>query len=209
VATANFQTLSEYALFSTKQVANFKYFDLFYRLSYSIPDEKVRFQRIMYTILFKGAGDLYQEINAVCKNGGYIGVISYNGDIIRWDNATEHAKRLFVAKDRPSGCRFIFFRKFGRPEEINQLAYGGYWDESESGKKMIYYHGNNTAAYNGGVRNARQIKQNKINKQTKKNKINRQIKQNKINRQTKKKRLIKRTKKRLIIRKNKRQTKRR
>ena len=26
----------------------------------------------MYQILFKGSGDLFQEINAVCKNGGYV-----------------------------------------------------------------------------------------------------------------------------------------
>jgi hypothetical protein len=159
--------------------------DLFYRISY-YSSVKIRFQEIMYTILLKGTGDLFQEINAVCRYGGYINEPTYIGNIIKWNWGTGNVKRLFLANDQPSGCRFIFFRKFGQLAEINRGAFGGYWGDS---KKLMYYHGAGTtratimAIYAGvGGGNTRQ---------------------------TKKKRLIRRTKKRLIIRKNKRQTKKR
>ena len=179
------------------------YFDLFYRLSYNTPAIRAEFQACMYRILFKNTGDLFQEINAVCRNGGYINnaanPIVYddgtpaNNTIIRWNTAGPpadigNAKRLFLAQDQPSACRFIFLKKYGIPAETNSKAFGGFWGQE---KKMIYYYsGINNPIYAGGGNTS-------------------QIKQNKINRQTKKKRLIRRTKKRLIIRKKQRQTKKR
>ena len=167
------------------------YFDLFYRMSYNTPAIRDEFQACMYRILFKNTGDLFQEINAVCRNGGYINdaanpINYYGGNIIPWVNS--NAKRLFLAQDQPSACRFIFLKKYGLPEETNSGAFGGFWGQD---KKMIYYHSSsNNPIYAGGGNTS-------------------QIKQNKINRRTKKKRLIRRTKKRMIIRKNKRQTKKR
>ena len=163
------------------QPSPFGYFDLFYRMSYNAPPERAAFQECMYRILFKNTGDLFQEINAVCKYGGYITapIYAYNppnsGDIIQWNPAGD-VKRLFMAQDQPSACRFIFFRKFGNPAEINQLAFGGFWGQE---KKMIYYHGG-AGTYRGGN-----------------------------TRQTKKKQLIKRTKKRLMNQKKQRPTKKR
>ena len=160
------------------QSSPFGYFDLFYRMSYNTP-QRAEFQACMYRILFKNTGDLFQEINAVCKYGGYTAAPIYTGgNIIQWSPAGD-AKRLFMAQDQPSACRFIFFRKFGVPAETNAGAFGGFWGQE---KKMIYYH-DGAGAYRGGI-NTRQMK-------------------------TKKKRLIKRTKKRLMNRKKQRQTKKR
>jgi hypothetical protein len=80
-----------------------------------------------FTILGKGAGDIFQEINAVCKNGGYITGPSYslNSNIFPW-NDQGNAKRLFIATDRPSGTRFIFLLRYGTPDYINDFAFGGY-----------------------------------------------------------------------------------
>lgn len=74
------------------------------------------FQTIYSEILFKGVGDLFQEINAVAKNGGYNDKI-INNDIIR----------LFVANDNPSACRFMFMLINGKADQINTKAFGGYF----------------------------------------------------------------------------------
>jgi hypothetical protein len=80
----------------------------------------------IYTeILFKGTGDLFQEINCVCKFGGYTGVNFYS-DVPSF-NASGNTPRFFAANDRPSGTRFIFMLKNGRPEDINRNAFGGYY----------------------------------------------------------------------------------
>ena len=164
--------------------ATFGYFDLFYRLSYNTPAARAEFQECMYNILFKNTGDLFQEINAVCKFGGYINnaanPIRYDGNIIQWSPVGD-AKRLFLAQDQPSACRFIFLKKYGVPAETNSGAFGGFWGQE---KKMIYYHGGANAQEYAGGRNSIQMK-------------------------TKKKRLIRQTKKRMIIRKKQRQTKKR
>ena len=96
----------------------------------------------IFTILGKGAGDIFQEINAVCKNGGYIGSPSYGSfsfitnklesstgtntnTIIPWNSQGE-AVRFFAANDRPSATRFIFLNQLGQRSQINTLSAGGY-----------------------------------------------------------------------------------
>lgn len=81
----------------------------------------------LFQILFKGAGDLKQEINAVCKFGGYINLQHYlrSDNIIDWDS-TGNGIRMFLANDQPSACRFSNLLMYGKPEEINLFAFGGY-----------------------------------------------------------------------------------
>ena len=92
---------------------------------------------ILRRILLKGVGDIFQEINAVCKYGGYSDGPSYDYDdrqddrIMQYD-AHGDAFRLFTASDRPSGTRFIFLLLFGQPSEINLRAYGGYFSRLDS-----------------------------------------------------------------------------
>jgi len=90
------------------------------------------FPIIYENILFKGVGDLFQEINAVAKNGGYID--NYNAD----DRIKKYGIpsipdpiRLFVANDRPSACRFMFMLINGNETEINKRAFGGYFTKSQ------------------------------------------------------------------------------
>lgn len=84
-------------------------------------------------ILFKGSGDLFQEINAVCKWGGYSNksyessnsVVNYNTSNTKLSN-NGNALRMFIANDQPSGCRFAFLLLKGYEEFINKYAFGGY-----------------------------------------------------------------------------------
>ena len=88
---------------------------------------------IVWGILFKGTGDIFQEINALCKYGGYTSSPNYinNTEIIEWDN-TGNVKRIFFANDRPSASRFISMLKEGRDEDVNINASGGYKPFSEN-----------------------------------------------------------------------------
>jgi hypothetical protein len=99
-------------------------------------DQFNAFIQNLYTILYKGAGDLFQEINALCKNGGYINGANYYNttNLIKW-NEDGDALRMFVANDQPSGCRFINILKYGKLDEINNYAFGGY---SGDYKSLIY-----------------------------------------------------------------------
>lgn len=84
-------------------------------------------------ILFKGSGDLFQEINAACKWGGYksdsyscrSSVVSYNTLNTKSSN-DGNTLRMFIANDQPSGCRFAFLLLKGYEEFINKYAFGGY-----------------------------------------------------------------------------------
>ena len=78
-------------------------------------------------ILIKGTGDLYQEINSVCKYGGYVGD-NYHCDekILSYNNETGNQTRFFAANDRPSASRFIFILCNGAETEVNTKSLGGY-----------------------------------------------------------------------------------
>ena len=103
------------------------------------PEDKNALLNAFFTILGKGAGDIFQEINAVCKNGGYThssitdsgsssssiyGPLFSDTNIAHWSNG--NAKRCFAANDRPSATRFIFLVKYGNDNQINQYSFGGY-----------------------------------------------------------------------------------
>jgi hypothetical protein len=84
------------------------------------------YKEVFNNILFKVVGDLFQEINAVCKWGGYtMNNYKTTKEVISYKNTTGDQLRFFVANDRPSGCRFLFFLNNGRKEQINLKAIGG------------------------------------------------------------------------------------
>lgn len=89
------------------------------------------FNEFYSEILFKGVGDLFQEINSACKFGGYVEPLPNNKNNIDFD-VHGNAIRYFVANDRPSGFRFVLFVTFGKGKEntvrseINSGAFGGY-----------------------------------------------------------------------------------
>ena len=93
----------------------------------TVPDRNELLQ-CFFTILGKGAGDIFQEINSVCKRGGYVSHIKTTiatKSISDWyNNGT--AVRMFIANDRPSAVRFWFLLINGNPNQINTLSYGGY-----------------------------------------------------------------------------------
>jgi hypothetical protein len=96
------------------------------------------FFNIFANIYYKGCGDLFQEINCVCKNGGYLNDGSYYADdtVMKWNlnNSTGNNLRMFIAKDQPSACRYAIMLMFGRPDCINNYAFGGY---SSDRKQLI------------------------------------------------------------------------
>lgn len=87
------------------------------------------FNTVYSEILFKGTGDIFQEINCVSKFGGYVMDSTYRADpgILSYRTPTGDQLRFFAANDRPSGTRFVFMLVNGRPNEINMKAVGGYY----------------------------------------------------------------------------------
>ena len=166
-----------------------------------------------FKILGKGAGDIFQEINAICKHGGYTGGNYYKApDIIKWDWDNDgDAIRFFAAKDRPSACRFMFLTWFAdNVSEINQRSLGGFIAEkTELIVQKISTNPNYdlcgavatataTAAAGGGKANTKKRKQShkhsrKPHKKTKKHKKVKHLKRTKKYSQSKK---HKKTKKR-------------
>jgi hypothetical protein len=173
----------------------------------------------------KGIGDIFQEVNAMCKYGGYslirpnnAAAAAYMADrgtyrvsserIISYlespatqttaanftmaDNNTRMVfnagaadaaalaptgdqLRLFIAEDRPSGFRAGFVRKFGRQQDINNRASGGYYDGTNAGSFIVRPHGLNfctnvaQAAAGGGSKQNRKTRKHKKIVKTKKN----------------------------------------
>jgi hypothetical protein len=86
------------------------------------------FTALFKELLFKGVGDIFQEVNAVVKYGGYsksnykhgssVLPVSFhgNGDTIR----------CFMTNNRVSIARFLFLKKEGKKCQINQKSFGSY-----------------------------------------------------------------------------------
>ena len=91
------------------------------------------FTSLLQNLLFKGVGDIFQEINAICAFGGYDGKNYKSGDnVIKYGDKSKDAPRCFVAKDRVSVCRYLFIRKQGNRDEINETTSGGYIDGADN-----------------------------------------------------------------------------
>ena len=102
------------------------------------------FTILFQNILFKGVGDIFQEINAIAKYGGYTGKnYKCGSNIFEYMNLRDNNKkyngdapRCFVAKDRVSVSRYLFIRGHGKDEEINLETSGGYIDGFDSAINM-------------------------------------------------------------------------
>jgi len=138
------------------------FFDNLYR---SFFNNDNNFTVNMYQILFKGSGDLFQEINAVCKNGGYVTTPTYYDDrISQFTNNNQDALRAFYANDRPSACRAFKFLRDGNQSEINQNAFGGYVGKDD--ESYLYFRKDikTYKAINGGKANQYKVTGGKANK---------------------------------------------
>lgn len=90
------------------------------------------FSVVFNKILIKGTGDLYQEINSVCKYGGYVGDNYYcDENILSYNTSSGNQTRFFAANDRPSASRFIFILCNGDENEINTKSLGGYISQAD------------------------------------------------------------------------------
>ena len=114
---------------------------IYSRLTEQIPDPQDAtntktiplFALIYKEILFKGVGDLFQEVNAAFKYGGYT-MDNYTCDpniIYSYQGTNGNQIRGFLAKDRPSGTRFIYMLLNGIDAEINKKAFGGYYSKEK------------------------------------------------------------------------------
>lgn len=156
------------------------------------------FNKVVHSkILFKVVGDLFQEINSVCKYGGYTGVnYQATDDVIKYNmtHGEGDTVRGFFANDRPSGIRFLYMLQHAKRDSINQKAYGGYYS-SINGPELIGA-APNTGITNGGF----PIKKTPKSKQTRKHTKNKHPKKTKNAKRKNNKKTRKHKKK--IIRRN-------
>jgi hypothetical protein len=117
-------------------------FDHYYRYN----SNNIDFFKKMYYIAFKGTGDLFQEVNAAFKFGGYSEASTQETNVVRFTTGGD-ALRGFAANDRPSGCRFVKFVRDGSPAQVNQKAYGGYMGDS---RQMVFIRKGATTIKLGG-----------------------------------------------------------
>jgi hypothetical protein len=116
--------------------------DIYNRLEEDVNDpldatntKQIKIYALIYReILFKGVGDLFQEINAVAKYGGYTTKYICDQDIYSYPQDGNQT-RCFLANDRPSGTRFVYMLLNGQENEINKKAFGGYY--ATSGEKDV------------------------------------------------------------------------
>lgn len=136
------------------------------------------FKNLFAELLFKGRGDLDQEMNAAIKNGAYTTPLTYTKNIEKF-NTDGHAMRYFVANDRPSACRFMYILKNAPADIVNKRAFGGYFSNI---KRVLVKHDEmpSPCLAAGGARNISKKKKQskrstkryvmKTNKKTLKNK---------------------------------------
>ena len=166
-------------------------------------------------ILRKSKGDLMQELNAVLKNGGYVGKspaskpdITYSKGIYKWDIAgNKDALRCFLANDGPSAIRFLYIRIFFPQQYINQKSFGGLITDVDRGREknllvLSKYPTADVSEISTGGSKKQKQKKTKKNKKNKKMKNNKKLKKTKKSK-TKKNRKTKKTKNRKNRRTNK------
>ncbi len=76
----------------------------------------------------KSLGDIFQEINGVCKNGAYIKSSYDHGKNVvpHFEENDGNAPRIVLSNDRPSGVRICFMISSGDENSINENCAGGY-----------------------------------------------------------------------------------
>jgi len=107
----------------------------------SNPDNIRLFQEIFSELLFKCTGDLYQEITAICRYGGYTGEKYFKVPRIYPFNEHGLAVRFLTANDRPSSFRAAFMLLKGNEEDVNTQAYCGYFSKE---RQVLVKHPQNT-----------------------------------------------------------------
>ena len=149
-------------------------------------NQKIMYHQLIFSkILFKGCGDLFQEINSVAKYGAYINNQNYYIDEGIYKYVHGESQRCFIANDTPSACRFMFMLLEGKKDEINTKAYGGYKYIGEEGfiiKRTENKNNCNNPKTSGGGKTKKNNKKAK-NKKTKK--IKKRINQRKTRKQQK------------------------
>ena len=91
--------------------------------------ESVDKTQIIQHGIIKSCGDIGQELTALCKYGGFVG----NRNSMKYD-ANGNAPIVYLANDRPSGCRYVFVRntiindnRLRMLSQLNEESMGGYW----------------------------------------------------------------------------------
>lgn len=91
--------------------------------------ESVDKTQIIQHGIIKSCGDIGQELTALCKYGGFVG----NKNSTKYD-ADGNAPIVYLANDRPSGCRYVFVRntiindnRLRMLSQLNEESIGGYW----------------------------------------------------------------------------------
>jgi hypothetical protein len=151
------------------------------------------FTAVFKNLLFKGVGDIFQEINVIAKFGGYIGSNYFCGsEIDKYIFTSQgNVKRCFVAKDRVSVCRYLFIKKFGKNEEKNLMTNGGYIDGKNNDSNVMSGYielrqvgrGGGGGGVSPGIlqTNGGSVARNIVGKNVKINKITRKIRTNENN----------------------------
>ncbi len=112
-------------------------------------NETLNITKLFYSFsLFKGLGDISQEMTAVIKYGGGNKNNSSLTNTNKYEafDASSNALRLFLARDQLSANRFIltlnyglqYGLKNGNDNNINSKAYGGYLNVSNCNPKDMY-----------------------------------------------------------------------
>lgn len=83
-----------------------------YEIDSNRPNSKLNALGVLFSkLIFKGCGDLFQEINAVCAYGGYefdgLRYTTYdnNQPVRQWNRGNPNIQRLILSNDRPSAAR--------------------------------------------------------------------------------------------------------
>jgi hypothetical protein len=125
------------------------------------------FKNLFAELLFKGRGDLDQEMNAAIKNGAYTTTqLNYTKINIETFKNDGDAIRYFVANDRPSACRFMYILKNAPDDKVNKRAFGGYF----SNINKVLVKRNNDIIPCSTIRGGRNISKTNKTKKKKKSK---------------------------------------
>lgn len=97
----------------------------------NIQTQKHIFENLIWKdILYKGFGDISQEISCICRYGGYVAKYQVDTDVFSYYDCVNYPGwqiRLCVGGDRPSGIRSFVALTEGQPHEINMFARTGYY----------------------------------------------------------------------------------
>lgn len=119
-----FSQMHESILSNKTPSSNTLIWDLF--LNWGESNKKFTFVNELIKIgNLKSLGDVFQEINGICKNGAYVKSSYSHGSDVNPHFKNEDTPRVVLSNDRPSGVR-IAFSLICASEGINSKSIGGY-----------------------------------------------------------------------------------